>query len=455
MNMGDPVNLGVDQADNRNVSVRALIVAELCNPEWVSVPLVGWSLYEALRRLDGVDAHLVTQVRNRDALVRAGLQEGRDFTAIDSEAVAGPVHRIGEWARGGAGRGWTTKMALNVFGRSYFERLLWDRMGHQIADRKFDVVHQITPLSPTLPARLATHCREFGVPFVWGPINGGLAWPSGFDDVRRAEGEMLAPFRPLVRFLPGYWRTREDASALLVGSRATWEETGPSHQEKAFYMPENAIDPKRFGHVRERRAVERVAGGEPLRMLFVGRLTPYKGCDMLIHAAAGLLRAGRMTLEVIGDGPQRDLLEALVDRLGVRANVRMAGWVEHQQVQHHYANADVFALPSIREFGGGVVLEAMAVGVPSMVVDYGGPAELVTDDTGWRVPMGRRDALIASLTRTLESIVADPAGVDQKGERALERAMARFTWDYKAERVGEVWRWVLGQGARPVMPMPW
>jgi glycogen synthase len=89
---------------------RVLIIAEAANPEFVSVPLVGWSHSRALAAI--VSAHVVTQQRNREAFLRAGLELGRDFTILDSEPVAAPMWKLSERLRKLTGLGWTLTTAM-------------------------------------------------------------------------------------------------------------------------------------------------------------------------------------------------------------------------------------------------------------------------------------------------------------------------------------------------------
>lgn len=427
--------------------MRVLLIAEACNPEWVSVPLEGWSHSRAIA--GRVDAHLVTQVRNRDAIVRAGLREGTDFTAINSEAIEARIYRLAERLRGGANKGWTVVTGLAALSYPYFEHLVWQQFGHRIRKGEFDVVHRITPLSPTMPSALAGKCREAGVPFVLGPLNGGVPWPRAFDAARRKEKEWLSYVRDGYKLLPGYHSTRQNASAIVIGSRDTWEQMPASYRRKCVYIPENAIDPARFAKRRTR------AARLPIRCAFIGRLVPYKGADMLLEAAAPLVREGKLTIDIIGDGPHRADLEAIVAREQIQSGVTLAGWVPHAKIQDRLIEADLFTFPSIREFGGAVALEAMAVGVVPVVVGYGGPAELVTDRTGWLVPIGSREEIIRNLRSLLSELTDHPELIDAKSAPAYERTHRQFTWDAKAEQVVAVYRWVTGAvSAKPCFGMP-
>jgi glycosyltransferase involved in cell wall biosynthesis len=97
----------------------------------------------------------------------------------------------------------------------------------------------------------------------------------------------------------------------------------------------------------------------------------------------------------------------------------------------------------------------MAVGVVPVVVDYGGPAELVSPASGYLLPMAPREELILALRRQLESIVEDPGQLAEKSWRGVERVFALFAWPAKARQTFEIYRWVLGWRAdKPDMGLP-
>jgi glycosyltransferase involved in cell wall biosynthesis len=422
---------------------RVLVIAELANPDWVSVPLVGWSHWHALSKL--VDGHLVTHARNRENILKTGLPLDR-LTVIDTTPIERPIYRAVS-ALHGDECGLTTFTAVSSIPYYYFEHLLWRELGARIRSREWDIVHRLTPLTPTAPSLVAAKCAQHGVPFVIGPLNGGLPWPKGFHYARVAEREWLSYVRDAYKLLPGYRGTRRHAAAILTGSRDTRQQIGQAHRHKTIYIPENAIDPTRF--TREKTGPAAL----PLKVAFVGRFTLYKGADMLLEAAAPLVRSGNLKLDLIGDGVQGPSLRALAAKEGLPESI-FAGWVDHSKLEQRLSEADVLGFPSIREFGGGVVLEAMALGIVPIVVDYGGPGELVTPGTGIALPMGSRSAIVASLRAAFERLIADPSEIRAMGARARARAFRSFTWKTKAEQVLEVYRWVLGRRSKPDFGMP-
>ncbi len=422
--------------------LRVLQVAELCNPEWVSVPLEGWYHGRALAAL--TESHLVTQYFNAENVKKAGLRESADFTSLDTRAVLRPLQRVARLLRGPDHAGQTTQTAFDSLAYYYFEHLLWRRFGAAIRRREYDVVHRLTPLTPTAPSTIARRCHAAGVPFVVGPLNGGLPWPAGFDDVRRSEREWLSYVRGAYKLLPGYQATRSAAAAILSGSRATHEQLGARFLSKTVYVPENGVDVARFDVQRAATSVL------PLRIAFMGRLVPYKGADMLLQAAAELIRRGQVVVEIIGDAVELPRMRALAQRERLGAGALFPGWVKHAELKHRLVQCDVFGFPSIREFGGAVVLEAMALGLVPVVVDYGGPGEHVSPATGFALALGRREEIVARLRGVLERLVADPSVLRPMGQRARARVRRHFTWSAKAEQVLEVYRWVTG--SRPDKP---
>lgn len=450
---------------------RVLLIAELANPEWVSVPLEGWSHASAIRKL--ADVHVVTHWRNEGAIDRAGWQRntdgaigwqefegepgqlkwgGSDYSSINTEWVSRPLENIAQKLRGGQNKGWTTITAFSSIAYYDFERQVAKQFGKAIRAGEFDVVHRLTPLSPTASSySLPKLCRKAGVPFMVGPLNGGVPWPEAFDAVRRQEKEWLSYVRDAYRLLPGYKLTRKAAAAVLVGSKDTMELEPQWAKDQFVYVPENAVEPERFA---EALSEEPGPASLPLKLAFVGRLVPYKGADMLIDAAAELAKAGQVEVNIYGDGPEMPRLKQMVADHGIESNVHLHGWVEHTELNKHLRSNHLFTFPSIREFGGAVCLEAMISGVVPVVVAYGGPAELVTPATGYTVPIGTRDSIVAGMKQHLETLVADPSVIQPLAVAGRARVLKHFTWDAKAAMVLESYRWVMGERDRPEYSIP-
>jgi phosphatidylinositol alpha-1,6-mannosyltransferase len=172
----------------------------------------------------------------------------------------------------------------------------------------------------------------------------------------------------------------------------------------------------------------------------VSRLVPRKGMDVLIKAAA-LLAPSRpdLTVAIGGGGRDHDRLARLIAATG--APVRLLGRVEHDDLPDLYACGDVFAMLCRNRWGGleqegfGIVfVEAAAGGVPQVAGDSGGAAEAVADgETGLVVRHPEDPAAVAD---ALARLLDDPAARSRMGQAARERAMASFSYDVLAARLG-------------------
>jgi glycosyltransferase involved in cell wall biosynthesis len=161
-------------------------------------------------------------------------------------------------------------------------------------------------------------------------------------------------------------------------------------------------------------------------VLGIGRLIPRKGFDTLLRATAiAKDRASApFTVDIIGEGPEREALGALAEELGVASLVRFVGAVPYDTLPEHYASADVYVLASHAEGMPLVVLEAMATGLPIVATDVQGVAELVADgENGRRFPV--EDA--AALAERLAELIADAEKRAEYGA-ASRRRVEKYDW---------------------------
>jgi glycosyltransferase involved in cell wall biosynthesis len=198
------------------------------------------------------------------------------------------------------------------------------------------------------------------------------------------------------------------------------------------------VDTSRFHPSRRDDAlVARLEITRPM-VLFVGRLYEQKGVRYLLEAMPRVLEVlPEASLVIVGDGPLREELTNMAQRLGIADRVRFLGSLPADQLPAYYATADVFVAPSIIGDSGDreAYAEAMASGCPVIGSAIGGTRELIIENkTGVLVPQKDPEALASALCRVL-----DGEDTDQEIRRnALSWVRNRFDQGAVAERYAEV-----------------
>jgi glycosyltransferase involved in cell wall biosynthesis len=326
-----------------------------------------------------------------------------------------------------------------------FEWHAWRQLRRRIFAGEFDVVLRIMPMTPVLPSPFAFFLRKGPIPFVIGPLNGGLPWPPGFPQLENQK-EWTSSLRNLYRYMPFARSTYRHATAIIAASSQTFSEFA-GYGDKVFFVPEPGI--ARSLCSGDSRSPKLDA---KLELIFVGGLVPRKACDLALRGAAPLLRSDLARFTVVGDGPERERLEQLARSLGIENTVFFCGWLSHTEVLKHLRSADVFVFPSLRDNGAGVVFEALAAGAVPIVADFGGPGDIVHPEVGYKVPLTNESDMVSQMEKILIGLALDRERLNRLRQQGMIYVRECLTWDAKAERTTRVLNWVSGRGPKPDLP---
>ena len=307
----------------------------------------------------------------------------------------------------------------------------WKLAREIIKTKNIDILHEPAPVSAVLPSVM--FCM--GVPVVIGPMNGGMTFPPAF---KTMAGRLERVMYLLTRLLSSVFNLlipgKFFADILLVANQRTKDALPKLKLGRVIEIVENGV----FSVVDTPKKAQPKA---ITNVLYVGRLIDLKVVDIAIDAIN--VCKSNVKLTILGDGPLKNELMQYATKMAPN-KVVFAGMVPHEKTNQYYDEADIFILPSIRECGGAVVLEAMSRGLPAIATAWGGPADYITEETGFLIEPKSKAYMIEQFALTIDRLAQQPNLRYEIGQAAINRVKQCFMWDKKIQNVKQVYLMAIG-----------
>jgi glycosyltransferase involved in cell wall biosynthesis len=312
---------------------------------------------------------------------------------------------------------------------------------HLVSEHHIDVVHEPIPLSPKYPSLMF----DVDAPVIIGPLNGDMEFPPAFRSRQSflvtqtvALGRQLSNW--FNRLIPGKLK----AHTLLVANERTQRALPSGIQGKVIELVDNGVNLS----VWQPTPVTAKEPSPTVRFVYLGRLVDWKAVDLLLEAFQPVAAQTDAILEIIGDGKLRQELEALSHRLGLSERVIFTGWLSQPECALKLQQADALVLPSLLECGGAVVLEAMAIGLPVIATNWGGPSDYLDATCGILVEPTSKAGFVGGLTDAMLKLESSPDLRLSMGRAGQERIRKYFDWERKVDQILEIYQSVRASVAK-------
>lgn len=388
----------------QKIIMKVLLIGHGCGPWQGSEPGVTWNWSCALSALH--DVTVVTHPRHRDDIEK--FLADQPNPRLRFEFVSVPK-AIDPWKQ------WNTNKGVKL------NYVLWlhfaIKAARKLCEREtFDLAHQVSWTAVNGGAKM----YKLPIPYVWGPVGGGMTAPEGFYDYfgNEARSEKIRTLRvKLTPYSPSLRKLIQHSSLLLAANYETADLLKQAGAGEVPMFRDPSVPQESFP-----ATIAPGSGGPDLQILWAGRLTGRKALSLGLEALARVKELP-FRLRVVGKGPQRAPMEAKARELGIAEKVTFIGGVPKPEMDALFQSSDAFLFTSLRDSGGTVLMEAMSHGVPVLTLDHHGAGFMVTDEAGIKVPVTTPEEVVAGLAEAVRTLVASPekrAAMGRAGRALIE-----------------------------------
>lgn len=311
------------------------------------------------------------------------------------------------------------KKLYNILKRTRIWFILWQKYAYRAASKtgiKFDVVH-VYSLSDF--RRVGEWYKMKDAYTILGPVGGGQKCP----DALLEYDEVSHKYRDIVNLYCKY-------SLFYKEKVKRYSKTFACNYETQAYMPGAEVLPDVPLNERLKNLHIIKENHEKPILLYCGRLINKKGLMLLLDVVEKISKNLDFELQIYGEGPQKEALINRILELNLQTKVSLKGFVSYEKMSIVYSKADVFVMPSLRESGGSVLIEAMAHKLPIVALDMSLSRILAEHRTGLFVNVNNtKDAIVKEFVFDLEQLIVDERLRTELGQNGYKYVNTELTWD--------------------------
>lgn len=413
--------------------MKVLLTAHACHPEWVSEHTIGWRAMMMIARKH--DVWVLTSERCREGM-EAAILDGRVPANVHVE-YAGPSFKRSQNA-----------MRAKLSEWPYYRKFLaasWPVALRLHREHRFDLVHHVTFAT----WRVGVPYWKLGIPLVFGPVGGG----EQFDLRFLPHLSPAAAGFELLRVISN-WKSRGDrevretvrnAALILVSTPETEKVLTRDPSDKAKFRELSVTSfPSALLNAVKPRDREDYEG--PLRLFGAGTLEGRKGVALVLEAMKEIKKLGRsITYRFCMGGPEAEFLRSKVRSLDLEDCVQLTESPPRAEYEALVRKSHVYLLPSLRDNSPVSLLEAMLNGCVPVVADCGGPALIVTEECGLKIPMIAPRDFIQRIVETVVKLDEDRSLLERLARGAIERVQQGYSEDAYAKRLHGAYEEAVGK----------
>ena len=388
-----------------------LVSAYGCEPLKGSEPGVGWNWVLQMAKHNRL--HVITRANNQDVIEAHLPDELKDRIIFHYYDTPDFIKRLKNKAKG-----------------LYFYYFCWQLgiiplVRKILKSEKFDYTMHLTFGSMWMP----TFLPLFNTPFIWGPVGGGDCEPKSFLKVLSLKQRLIQSARYLMNTLsilnPFILIPSARAKVILARTPNSAKVIPGIFRHKTKVVLETAMEADIFKYKKK------AFGDGLIKLITTGRLLPNKNIITAVRSLKYIPKEYKLSLTIVGSGYQQDEIENEIKQCGIEGLVNIVSEMPRQDVLKLVEESDIFLFPSLREGGSWSLMEAMAIGLPVICLNWAGMAITTDDNCAIRLPVTNPEQMPKDMAAAIIKLIDNADLRKQMGEAGRKRIKDVFNWDAK------------------------